>query len=473
MSTSPIHDWLDAHLSETLRDLCTFLEIESISTQPQHQKDVALAAEWLCEACRTIGMSAQVHPTEGNPIVVAEWRGAPEGAPTVLVYAHYDVQPVDPLREWISPPFEPTLRDDRLYARGAADDKGQLWIHIFTIRAYLACRHALPVNIVLLVEGEEESGSKHLLPFVRANRERFMADYIVISDTPMFAEGVPSVLASLRGIAYFEITCQGPSSDLHSGQYGGAVRNPATTLARIIASLHDSDGRIAIAGFYDSVPAMSIHERERIKALPFDEPQFIADIGVSALAGEEGFSTLERLWKRPTCEVNGILGGYVGDGAKTVLPASAMAKVSFRLVSGQTPQNVEGLLRAHLERLSSPGVKTTLRMLHGGMPWSGDAVDPAFGAAKRALGRAFGRPAVIGGSGGSIPIVGDLVEILNAPALLIGFGLPTENAHSPNEWLSVSNFRLGSHAISELYEELASKPSSPSHDSLPSPSDAG
>jgi acetylornithine deacetylase/succinyl-diaminopimelate desuccinylase-like protein len=453
-----VHDWLNAHLTESVEELAQFLRIESVSTQPHHSRDVEKAALWLRNAFTAMGMSAELHPTGGHPIVLAEWRGAPPGAPTILIYAHYDVQPVEPLAEWTSPPFEPTVRDNRLYARGAADDKGQLWIHLMAIRAHMACHGALPVNVVILVEGEEEMGSKHLRPFIDAQCGRLAADCIVISDTPMFAEGIPSVLSSLRGMAYFEIRCQGPSSDLHSGQYGGAVRNPAATLSRILASLHGDDDTVAVRGFYDEVQNQAPADRARIRALPFDEELFKSEIGVTALAGEKDFEVLERLWKRPTCEVNGILSGYTGEGAKTVLPASAFAKVSFRLVPAQTPQEIERLLASHIAGLAADGVTTTVRMLHGGMPWSADVAGPAFDAAQRALTTAFGRAAVIAGSGGSIPIVRDLEDALGAPVLLIGFGLVGENAHAPNEWLSLNNFRLGAHAIAELFVELVQLP---------------
>ena len=410
------------------------------------------AADWLARAMATAGLQATVVPTAGHPIVLGEWRAAGDGAPTVLVYGHYDVQPVEPLELWTSPPFEPTVRDGRLYARGSVDDKGQLFLHLKAIEAHLAVRGTLPVNVVVLAEGEEEVGSEHLEPFVREQAERLRCDAVVISDSAMFAPGVPSILSSLRGMAYLQIDVRGPQGDLHSGSYGGAVVNPAMALARILATMHDDDGRIAIAGFHDAVREWPAAVRAQMRELPFSDDTLRAETGVPALGGEVGYTTLERLWTRPTCEVNGLLSGYTGEGAKTVLPATAMAKVSCRLVPDQDPQEIARLVDAHVQRVKPAGVTATVRNLHGGRPWRADLGGPLYDAARTALDAAFGRAPVVTGEGGSIPVVGDFERILGAPVLLVGFGLPGENAHAPDEWISVENFTRGMRAIAMLWE---------------------
>ena len=435
-------------------ELFEFLRIPSVSARSEHRPDMQRAAEWLMGAMRTAGLRSQIMPTGGHPVVLGEWRDAGRHAPTVLVYGHYDVQPAEPLDLWTSPPFEPTIRDGRIYARGSVDDKGQLFLHLKAVEAHLETRGTLPVNMIVLAEGEEEVGSDNLERFVATNANRLACDAVVISDSSMFAPGLPSILSSLRGLAYFEINVQGPASDLHSGSYGGAVVNPAMALARILATFHDANGRIAIPGFYDSVREWEASDRAHIKALPFDEGELKRETGVPALGGEAGYSTLERLWIRPTCEVNGLLSGYTGEGAKTVLPAKAMAKVSCRLVPDQAPEVIESLMRAHVERVAPPGVSVTVQHLHGGRPWRAAPAGPLFEAARQALKTAFGREPVVIGEGGSIPVVGDFTRILKAPVLLIGFGLPGENAHAPDEWMSDENFVNGARAIAALWDEL-------------------
>jgi acetylornithine deacetylase/succinyl-diaminopimelate desuccinylase-like protein len=346
------------------------------------------------------------------------------------------------------------VRDGKLFARGSVDDKGQLFLHVKALEAHLKARGWLPVNVVVLAEGEEEVGSEHLAGFIEANAARLQADAVVISDSAMFAPGLPSILSSLRGLAYFQIDVQGPAQDLHSGSYGGAVVNPAMALARILATMHDADGRIAIPGFYDAVREWPPAVRQQMRGLPFDEEDFRAEAGSPALGGEKGYSVLERLWTRPTCEVNGLLSGYTGEGAKTVLPAKAMAKVSCRLVPDQRPDRIEAAMKAHVARVAPPGVTVTVTHLHGGAPWRADLDGPLFDAARRALGVAFGREPVITGEGGSIPVVGDFARILGAPVLLVGFGLPGENAHAPDEWMSMENFTVGMRAIAMLWDEL-------------------
>jgi acetylornithine deacetylase/succinyl-diaminopimelate desuccinylase-like protein len=448
--------FFDNNQSRARDELFDLLRIPSVSARSEHNADTARAAEWVANSLRAIGLTVAVHGTKGHPIVVGEWRQAPPGAQTVLVYGHYDVQPAEPLELWGSPPFEPTVRDRKIFARGSVDDKGQLFLHVKALEAHLATRGKLPVNIIVLAEGEEEVGSEHLADFIQAHAKELACDAVVISDSAMFAPGLPSILSSLRGLAYFQIDVRGPETDLHSGSYGGAVMNPAMALARILATMHDADGggHITIEGFYDDVRDWGDVARRQMKQLPFDEKAFRAETGSPALFGEKGYTTLERLWMRPTCEVNGLLSGYTGEGAKTVLPAVAMAKVSCRLVPDQRPEKIEQLMRAHVERVCPPGVEATVRPLHGGNPWRADLGGPLFDAARRALATAFDREPVITGEGGSIPVVGDFQRILNAPVLLVGFGLPGENAHAPNEWLSEENFYKGMRAMAALWEEL-------------------
>ncbi len=444
--------FLDVHDARIQRELDAFLRIPSVSARSEHDADTRRAADWLAAECTRIGLTTEIIPTAGHPIVLAEWRGAP-GKPTVLVYGHYDVQPAEPLELWTSPPFEPQVRDGKLYARGSVDDKGQLYLHVKALEAHLAVRGALPVNVILLAEGEEEVGSEHLAPFVEQHAKRLACDACVISDSAMFAPGLPSLLFALRGLAYFQIDIDGPAQDLHSGSYGGAVINPAMALARILATFHDADGRVAVPGFYDNVKTWEDRVRDRIRALPFSDEHFRAEVGAPALGGEKGFSTLERIWTRPTCEVNGLLSGYTGEGAKTVLPAKAMAKVSCRLVPDQTPAEIEQLMQAHVERIAPKGVNVKVTHLHGGNPWRGEPEGPFFHAAANALEAAFGKAPVLTGEGGSIPVVGDFQRILGVPVILMGFGLPGENAHAPDEWISVGNFTTGMRAVAAFWDE--------------------
>lgn len=446
--------WFAANDQRLHDELFEFLRIPSVSARSEHTPDVRRAAAWVHERLSRLGFDTETLETPGHPIVLAEWRKAPPGAPTVLIYGHYDVQPAEPLDLWTSPAFEPTIRDGNIYARGSVDDKGQLWLHIAALEAHLATRGSLPVNVIVLAEGEEEVGSDHLPPFVEQHKTRLACDGVVISDSTMFAPGVPSILSSLRGLTYLEINVTGPNSDLHSGMYGGAVVNPATALARIIASFHDAEGRIAIPGFYDKVLPFPEKVRAAMRELPFDEVGFKSHLEVTALGGEPGFTTLEKLWTRPSCEVNGLLSGYTGEGAKTVLPGKAMLKVSCRLVPDQDPAEIGRLLEAHVRAVAPRGVTVDVTHLHGGHPWRADLEGPLFDAASRALEAAFGRKPVVIGEGGSIPVVTDFARILEAPVLLIGFGLPGENAHAPNEWISQENFRKGMRAVAALWDEL-------------------
>ncbi|MBL0938666.1 MAG: dipeptidase [Gemmatimonadaceae bacterium] len=447
--------WCTANEARALDELCAWLRIPSVSARSEHAADCADAAQFLATELTRIGFTTSIEPTPGHPIVVGEWRAAGPNAPTLLIYGHYDVQPAEPLELWTTPAFEPTIRDGRLYARGSVDDKGQLHLHIKALEAHMATRGALPCNVIVLAEGEEEVGSVNLEAFLERERDRLACDAVVISDSTMFAPGIPSILSSLRGMAYLQIDVRGANGDLHSGMYGGAVVNPAMALARILATMHDETGRIAIPGFYDEVRPFPDHVRAQMRELPFSDDALMHEVGVSALGGEPGYTTLERLWTRPTCEVNGLLSGYTGEGAKTVLPAVSMAKVSFRLVPDQHPERIADLVRAHVERVAPAGVTVTVTHLHGGRPWRAELKGPIIDAGKAALEAAFGREPVITGEGGSIPVVGDFERILGAPVLLMGFGLPGENAHAPDEWISVENYTLGIRAGAVLYDEFA------------------
>ena len=455
---SDLTEYLDENYSRTRDELFDLLRIPSVSAKSEHNADTAKTAEWVRASLDTAGLRAQIFPTAGHPIVVGEWRGAP-GAPTVLVYGHYDVQPAEPLELWTSPPFEPTVRNGNIYARGSVDDKGQLFLHIKALQAHLATRGKLPVNVVVIAEGEEEVGSDHLEQFIEEKKELLAAEAVVISDSAMFAPGQPSILSSLRGLAYFELNVQGPTVDLHSGAYGGAVVNPAMALARILATMHDENGHVAIDGFYDSVRTWKPAILEQMRNLPFDSETFRRETGAASLGGEKGFTILEQLWARPTCEVNGLLSGYVGEGAKTVLPSKAMAKVSCRLVPDQSPAEIEKLILAHVQKVVPRGVTATVKFLHGGKPWRAELTGSLYDAARRALATAFAKPPVVVGEGGSIPVVGDFERILGAPVLLVGFGLPGENAHAPDEWMSEENFRTGMRAMAAFWDEygVASK----------------
>jgi acetylornithine deacetylase/succinyl-diaminopimelate desuccinylase-like protein len=450
-----IRTYLEQNRARFQEELFEFLRIPSISASSEHREDTRRAAQWLERRMADAGLDVSLHETAGHPIVLGEWRGAGDAAPTVLIYGHYDVQPPEPLDLWSSPPFEPEIRDGRIYARGSVDDKGQLYLHVKAIEAHLSAGGGLPVNVIVLAEGEEEVGSEHLMPFVEQHADRLRCDAVVISDSTMFAPDTPSIGASLRGLAYFEIRVRGARSDLHSGSYGGAVANPATALARIIASLHDEDGHILIPGFYDDVRTAP-EFIEQIRTLPFDETEYLEEVGAPALFGERGYTTYERLWTRPTCEVNGLLSGYTGEGAKTVLPAYAMAKVSCRLVPDQDPKRVEQLFQQHVRNVTPPGVTAEVLVLHGGKPWRAKLEGNLYDAAARALRDAFDRDVTYAGEGGSIPIVTEFERVLGAPVLLMGFGLPGENAHAPDEWMSVENFEKGAEAAARLLAELAS-----------------
>jgi acetylornithine deacetylase/succinyl-diaminopimelate desuccinylase-like protein len=451
-----VTEYLQQNRQRHLDELFAFLRIPSVSAKSEHRDDTAAAADWLAGQMREAGLTTvEVVPTEGHPIVLGEWRGAPAGAPTFVVYGHYDVQPAEPLNEWKSEPFEPVVRDGKLFARGSVDDKGQVYLHLKAVQAHLATRGTLPVNVVFVVEGEEEVGSPNLETFLAGNADRLRCDAVMISDTTMFAPGLPSITIGLRGMAYMEVHVQGPAVDLHSGAYGGAVVNPANALAKIIAQLHDENGRVTIPGFYDRVAALTETERQAISALPFTDEGLREEVGAPALGGEKGFGSLERIWARPTLDVNGMLSGYTGEGAKTVLPSKAMAKISMRLVPDQDFREVERMFTDHVMSLAPQGVTVRVEALHGGAAWYAQPAGPIFDAAARALEKAYGKKPVFIREGGSIPIVEAFRTRFGVPAVLIGFGLPGENAHAPNEWMSVDNYQRGAEAIALMYEELA------------------
>lgn len=442
-------------LEELRQELFEFLRIPSVSARAEHDGDVRQGAEWIRRRMADAGLNAELHETRGHPIVLGEWRGAGADAPTVLVYGHYDVQPPEPLEEWTAPPFEPEVRDGRIYARGATDDKGQFYLHVKALEVLLRSNGTLPVNVVVVAEGEEEVGSAHLLPFLREHRERLKADAVVISDTAMLGPGTPSLLFSLRGLAYVEARVRGPAGDLHSGSFGGAVVNPANALAAMVATLHDDDGRVAVEGFYDDVVEWDDATRQDLRRLPFDEDSFREGIGAPALGGESGYAPQERLWIRPTCDVNGLLSGYTGEGAKTVLPSRAMAKISCRLVPDQDPARITELLSEHLRRVAPEGVEVEVVPLHSGRPWRASTQGPFFDAAAAALETGFGTKPVLAGEGGSIPIVAEFEEELGAPVLLVGFGLPGANMHAPDEWFPEDHLEKGLRTLVDLYPRLA------------------
>ena len=436
-------------------ELAEFLAIPSVSTDPDRAGDVRHCAEYCRDALDKIGFAdAEVHDTPGHPIVTAEWSGA-TGAPTVLFYGHYDVQPVDPVELWTSPPFEATVRDGRIYGRGSADDKGQILCHWKAWEAHFEAHGKLPCNVKVLLEGEEEIGSRNLAPFIAANRDRLAADAVLISDSPMFARGVPSLCYGLRGLCYMEIHVRGAKSDLHSGSFGGAVANPAQALARILAGLKDHENHVAIEGFYDKVRPLSERERAEFRKLPFNEIEFRRQLEVPELVGEAGFTTLERIWARPALDINGMISGFTGKGAKTVLPGEASAKVSMRLVPDQDPDEIAELFRRHVEAHAPPGVVVRVDDLHGARPYIAPLDHPANRAAARALAQAFGAEPVFTREGGSIPVTVTFQEELGATSILMGFGLPDENAHAPDEHLDVQNFHGGVVTSAWFYEEYA------------------
>ncbi|NUN68743.1 MAG: dipeptidase [Bacteroidetes bacterium] len=449
-----ILSFIEANHQRYLSELKDFLAIPSVSSQSDHTKDIRRCAEWVADHMRTIGMqNIRIMPTPGHPVVYSEWLGAP-GAPTVLLYGHYDVQPVDPLNLWTSPPFEMTIRGENIFARGSADDKGQVFIHLKSIEAMMKHEGRLPVNIKMLIEGEEEIGSRNLEDFVKQNKQMLKADLVLISDSSMYAKGVPSIAYGLRGLAYLEIEVTGPNRDLHSGTYGGAVHNPVQALSEIITALHDKNNKVNIPGFYKDVRPLTAVERAAYKKLPHSDKAYAKDLQVDALWGEKGFSTLERTWARPTLEVNGMWGGYIGEGAKTVLPSKAFAKISCRLVPDQKSDTISKLVVNHIKKTAPKSVKVNVKLHHGGEAAITPIDSPGVKAAVAALEKGFGKKPLYQREGGSIPIVVQFKKLLGLDTVLLGFGLPDENAHSPDEHLNIDNFYGGIRTSVHFFHEL-------------------
>ena len=452
---SKVIELIEKNENRYLDELKEFVRIPSISADPEKVDKMIDCAIWVKGQLDNMGMeNTEIIETKGHSSVYGEWCKA-EGKPTILIYGHYDVQPVDPVDLWDSPPFEPTVKNGGLYGRGTVDDKGQILLHMKAVEAHLQAEGKLPINIKFLVEGEEEVGSANLVPLIKGNLEKLKADLILISDSSMFAKGMPSICYGLRGISYFELRVKGTNGDLHSGSFGGAVINPANALARIIAKLKDENGRILIPGIYDDVLPLTDEERKVFANLPHDDEKYREMLGAPELFGEEGYSTLERVWARPCLDVNGIISGYTGEGAKTVIPAKASAKISLRLVPNQTPDRVEELFRKYIEEIAPPSVEVKIETLHGGMPYISPIDNPIFDSVREALKKGFKADTVAIREGGSIPIVTDFTELLKSPVILIGFGLPDENAHAPNEWIDLENYQKGILSMAYLYEGLA------------------
>jgi acetylornithine deacetylase/succinyl-diaminopimelate desuccinylase-like protein len=450
-----LHQYIETKRHEHLTDLYELLRIPSVSAQSEHKADIERAAQWVADRLRRAGLDAvEVVPTKMHPLVYAESLRAP-GKPTVLFYGHYDVQPPEPLDLWTSPAFEPTIRNGNLYGRGTADDKGQVHIHIRALDALRQTSGKLPINIKVLIEGEEEVGSVSLWDYVNANKAKLKADALVVSDTSMLALGVPSITYGLRGLNYYEIEITGPAQDLHSGIFGGAVPNPLTVLTELFAKLHDKNFHVTVPGFYDAVADLSRAESQALNALPFSNKAFRKTVGAPALCGEKGYSIVEQLWCRPTLELNGIWGGYTAEGAKTVIPSKAHAKFSTRLVPKQDPDKVARAVERHIRKLLPKTVTCTFKVSSKGKAWVAPYTHPFFEAAHVALEKGFGKRAVFIREGGSIPFVTQMYDTFKVPCLLLGFGLPDENAHAPDEHIALENYFGGIKAVADFYQGLA------------------
>jgi acetylornithine deacetylase/succinyl-diaminopimelate desuccinylase-like protein len=446
---------IESRRNSHLTELCEFLRIPSVSAKSEHKRDVEKAANWVADKLSAAGFkTVQVVPTPLHPLVYAESLEAP-GKPTVLFYGHYDVQPAEPLDLWTSPAFEPAVRNGNLFGRGTADDKGQVHIHIKALESLQKVNGQFPINIKVLIEGEEEVGSVSLWDYVQKHKEKLKADALVVSDTSMLARGVPSITYGLRGLDYFQIEITGPARDLHSGVYGGAVPNPLTILTELFAKLHDKDFRVTVPGFYEGVAKISAAERKALNALPWKKRDFERAVGASGYAGEKGFTIVERLWVRPTLELNGIWGGYQGEGAKTVIPSKAYAKFSTRLVPNQDPHKIVARVQKHIRKLLPKTVECEIEVLSTGKPWTAPFQAPIFAKAQGALEKGFGKKAVFIREGGSIPFVTQMHDTFKVPCVLIGFGLPDENAHAPDEHIALENYFGGIKAIAHFYEDLA------------------
>jgi acetylornithine deacetylase/succinyl-diaminopimelate desuccinylase-like protein len=447
--------YCDAHEDEYLDELKQWIAVPSISADPAHRDEVRRCAERLVARMNEIGLTARLLETGGNPLAYGEWLGAP-GKPTALIYGHYDVQPVDPLELWDSPPFEGTVRDNKIFGRGAVDDKGQVLMHLAAIEAHLRTRKTLPLNVKLVIEGEEEIGSPNFDRAVEQHKREFTADVAIISDTAVYAEDVPSLTTSLRGLVHWEITVQGPFHDLHSGYYGGTVGNPIEALARIIGALKDENGHIAVPGFYDGVPQLDEARLAELRALPYDAEREAEQLGVPGLFGEAEWHQLEQMWFRPTLECNGIWGGYQGPGSKTIIPSWAKAKLSARLVGRQDPERIRSIVAAYIEQIAPSYVRVTVTHEGGVRPIVVSRNHPAVAAASRAMEAGFGKVPVYIGTGGSIGPVATFDRVLGLPQVLIGVGLPDDSIHAPNEKFDLNQFFRGIKTMAALYDELAS-----------------
>jgi acetylornithine deacetylase/succinyl-diaminopimelate desuccinylase-like protein len=457
--SNPAAQYIDQHRDRFLAELFEFLRIPSISTAPEHAPDVRRAASWVAEKLQAAGLeNVEIIETERHPLVYADWLHAP-GAPTVLCYGHYDVQPPDPVELWRTPPFEPTLCDGNIYARGSSDDKGQMLMHIKAIEALMQTAGRLPVNIRFLVEGEEEVGGASVAKYVAANPAKLKAGVALVSDTALYAEGIPTLCIGLRGLVYTEVEAAGPARDLHSGLYGGAAPNPIFGLIELLSKAKDSNGVIQIPGLCDAVQKPAAAELASWASLPFDEASFLKnEVGATALTGEPGYSVLERVWARPTLEVHGIAGGFTGAGAKTVIPAKAVAKVSFRLVANQTVEGVVSAFRRWVAANTPAGLQTEVRVLSGAPATLVDPNHPAIELAAQAFAEMLGRPTVYTRSGGSIPIAGDFARHLGIPTILMGLGLPDDGLHSPNEKFKLDNFYTGIHTVAAFLAKYGATP---------------
>lgn len=448
-----VEQYLSQHADRFVEELKELLRIPSISADPAYRSQLQRAAEWVEGQFRSLGFRTEIVPTAGHPIVYAEWLQA-AGAPTVMVYGHYDVQPPDPLELWTTPPFEPTIRDGKIYARGATDDKGQFFTHVKSAEAWLKTVGALPVNLKFVIEGEEEVGSRNLDDFLAARRKELKCDVAVISDSSQYTADIPAITTGLRGIVACEVIVTGPKKDLHSGVFGGSVANPANGLARMIAALHDDQGRVQIPGFYDDVAPLPEEERREFAALPFDEGAYREELGVSALWGEAGYTTLERRWARPTCDVNGMTSGYQGVGPKTIVPSKASVKITCRLVPNQKPELVLENLERYLRSRLPAGLTMEFVSFHGAPAFLMDRRSGYLEGASEAVEEGFGRRPVFIREGGTIPVVTTFREMLGVDTLLLGWGLNSDNLHSPNEHFSLANFQHGIRASAALWGRL-------------------
>ena len=448
-------EYIESKRDEHLNELTEFLKIESVSAKSEHKPDIEKAAKWVAEKLRGAGLeNIEIVPTKMHPLVYGESLHAP-GKPTVLFYGHYDVQPAEPFDLWTTPAFSPAVRDGKLFGRGTADDKGQVHIHIKALEALQKTAGKLPLNVKVIIEGEEEVGSVNLWEFVKTYKEKLKADALIVSDTSMLAKGVPSITYGLRGLNYYQIELTGAAQDLHSGVFGGAVPNPITILAETIGKLHDRNFHVTVPGFYDDVAIVSRQERRALNSLPWKEKDFRKTVGAPGLCGEKGYSIVEQLWIRPTLELNGIWGGYTGEGAKTVIPSKAYAKLSTRLVPNQDPAKIARLVERQIRKLLPKSVSCKFEVLSSGKPWVAPYTHPIFQKAIHALEGGFGKKAVFIREGGSIPFVTQMHDTFKVPCVLMGFGLPDENAHAPDEHIALENYFGGIKSVALFYEQLA------------------